>query len=317
MEKLNRSDIHTIARYSNWSEEGIESSLQSDVYSNVKQWRQFLRLFLLACGLGFFVSGVIFFFAYNWDALHRFAKIGMVISGITGMTITVLLLRMEKVYQEILVTASAVLIGVLFAVFGQIYQTGANAYDFFMAWTVFIFLWVIVANFSALWFVFMLLLQTTVFLYAEQVAHHWPETSVFTSLAWINVVFIIGAKVIDKRWYAIANWLEYALAMAAIVFITSASSEVIFHSYLDNTPIYSLLSTLLIFGAGLFYGLKARKSVYIALVGLSSLVLIMNLILEYSHDAGSFFLASILMVGGVSALIKVIIDLQKKWKNEG
>ncbi|WP_315814113.1 hypothetical protein [Paraflavitalea speifideaquila] len=50
-----------------------------------------------------------------------------------------------------MLTAAAVLLGVLMAVFGQVYQTGANAYDLFLSWTIAITLWVVIANFALLY----------------------------------------------------------------------------------------------------------------------------------------------------------------------
>ena len=48
------------------------------LYADKKQWNQFLSVFLLAVGVGFTVAGIIFFFAYNWDELPKFAKLGIV-----------------------------------------------------------------------------------------------------------------------------------------------------------------------------------------------------------------------------------------------
>ena len=42
------------------------------------------------------------------------------------------------------------LIGTLFAVFGQIYQTGADAYDLFLGWTLFTILWAVAIRFAPL-----------------------------------------------------------------------------------------------------------------------------------------------------------------------
>ena len=47
------------------------------LYANKRQWNQFLSIFLLAAGIGFTVTGIIFFFAYNWDELPKFAKLGI------------------------------------------------------------------------------------------------------------------------------------------------------------------------------------------------------------------------------------------------
>ena len=57
-----------------------DSSLlfRQPMYADKKQWKQFLSIFLLAAGVGFTVAGIIFFFAYNWEDLPKFAKLGIV-----------------------------------------------------------------------------------------------------------------------------------------------------------------------------------------------------------------------------------------------
>ena len=111
-------------------------------------WQKFFRLFFISLGVGFTVSGIVFFFAYNWADLNKFIKIGLIEALIITTISLVLFLRININTRNIILTGASVLVGVLFAVFGQIYQTGANAYDFFLVWTIFVTLWV-VGNYSA------------------------------------------------------------------------------------------------------------------------------------------------------------------------
>ena len=75
MKKLNRKDIQIIAQYSTWSEKGIQKALQNNVYNSAYSWYKFLKILFLSLGIGFTTVGVIFFFAYNWNGLHKFIKI--------------------------------------------------------------------------------------------------------------------------------------------------------------------------------------------------------------------------------------------------
>src|SRR5436190_1504561 len=45
-------------------------------------WRRFLATVFLWLGLLQVLAGVIFFFAYNWARLHRFAKLGMLLGAV-------------------------------------------------------------------------------------------------------------------------------------------------------------------------------------------------------------------------------------------
>ena len=111
------------------------------LYADKKQWNQFLSVFLLAVGVGLTVAGIIFFFAYNWDELPKFAKLGIVEVLLIASVLLATFTRWNKLVKQILLTGATFLIGTLFAVFGQIYQTGADAYDLFLGWTLFTILY--------------------------------------------------------------------------------------------------------------------------------------------------------------------------------
>ncbi len=186
MTKITRAYIHLIRQHSNWSKEGIDNRLKRDVYNNSDAWKSFLQIALITLGVGFAVAGVIFFFAYNWADLNRFVKLGLIGSLILSTALLSLQESLNASLRKILLTASAMFVGALFAVFGQIYQTGANAYDFFMAWTIGILIWVVVANYAPLWLMFMVLVNTTLILYTQQVAHDWSFVFVCTLLFLVN-----------------------------------------------------------------------------------------------------------------------------------
>ena len=111
-----------------------DSSLlfRQPMYADKKQWKQFLSIFLLAAGVGFTVAGIIFFFAYNWEDLPKFAKLGIVQTLLVASVLLTVFTRWNILIKQIILTGATFLVGTLFAVFGQIYQTGADAYDLFL-----------------------------------------------------------------------------------------------------------------------------------------------------------------------------------------
>ena len=94
------------------------------LYADKKQWNQFLSVFLLAVGVGFTVAGIIFFFAYNWDELPKFAKLGIVEVLLIASVLLVTFTRWNKLVKQILLTGATFLIGTLFAVFGLDKENG-------------------------------------------------------------------------------------------------------------------------------------------------------------------------------------------------
>ena len=307
---MNRDDIHIISRHSNWTEAGIEKTLKSEVYSSSQEWKKFLQLLFISLGVGFSVTGIIFFFAYNWADLHKFAKIGMVEALIVLSASLVLFSKLNVNIKNILLTATAVLVGVLFAVFGQIYQTGANAYDFFLGWTLFITLWVVFSNYPLLWLVYLVLIQTTLVLYAEQVASGW---SVFI----INTTALLGMEYLPRiiSGLKVPAWLSNLVALAAVSLSTIGITVGIFDNY-EISLLVLILMAVLFYSSGIIYGLKAKKAFYLSIIPFSLIVIISALLVKISDDAIMFFTISLFIIASVTLLIASLMNIQKKWRNE-
>ena len=135
MTPIDRDDIRLISRHSNWTKADADQLLKNSIYPDAEAWKKFLRILFISLGVCFSVAGILFFFAYNWDDLHKFVKLGLIEGLIVLTTLIVLLTKINSTIKNIILTGTAVLIGVLFAVFGQIYQTEANSYDLFLGWT--------------------------------------------------------------------------------------------------------------------------------------------------------------------------------------
>ena len=83
------------------------------LYADKKQWNQFLSIFLLAVGVGFTVAGIIFFFAYNWEELPKFAKLGIVEVLLVASVLLATFTHWNKLVKQILLTGATFLIGTL------------------------------------------------------------------------------------------------------------------------------------------------------------------------------------------------------------
>lgn len=316
MIKIEREDIQIISRHSNWSEKSIDKILKDKIYSNKESWQKFIRLFFISVGVSFITVGIIFFFAYNWADLHKFVKVGLVEGLIIITTLTLLFSKIRLDVKNVILTGTAVLVGVLFAVFGQIYQTGANAYDFFLGWTMCITLWVVVSNFAPLWLIFITLINTTLILYSQQVAHDWSEVFVFTLLFVINILFLaialFGKKYIKETKPPI--WFCNLIALAAVSFSTIGIIFGVFDQ--QKTPFFALIIIAsILYGFGIKYGLKVKSGFYLSIIPFSIIVIISTFLIKLSDDAGMFFIISLFVIASVTFVIKNLIDLQKKWMN--
>jgi uncharacterized membrane protein len=288
--------------------------LREQVYSGKQDWQKFLRLFFISLGVGFTAAGILFFFAYNWADLHKFAKIGLIEALVVISTLVVIFSKVTLDIKNILLTGASILVGVLFAVFGQIYQTGANAYDFFLGWTMAITIWVLIANYAPLWTVFILLINTTLYFYAEQVAQHWPLFQLNTLLFLINIGFLIAAIVVShiKPEHKSPGWFTNLLALATATIATVGISYGIMERSDDYFIVLALL-TVLVYAAGIAYSLKFKKLFFLSIIPFSVIIIICSLMLEQNNDSGMFLLVSLFVLGSVTLTIKLILSLQKQW----
>lgn len=310
---MEREDILIISQHSDLSEKVADKALKENVYNDKRAWQKFLRLLFISLGVGFTLSGIVFFFAYNWADLHKFAKIGLTEGLLISTIIVLLFIKTKSSLSNIILTGASVLVGVLFAVFGQIYQTGANAYDFFLAWTVFISLWALVANFPPLWLLYLILLNTTLILFSQQVAKDWSSVFIYTLLFSINLSILICAILLGKQ--KIPNWFLNTVTLLSTSYATIGIIIGIFSGQEPSFPFLILLTTIA-FTIGIRYGLKTKNSFYLAVIPFSIIIMLSALLLDISNDESMFLAVCLFIIGAVTLTIKNILNLQKQWTNE-
>jgi len=315
MSNFKREDIQIISRNSNWSVADIEKTLEKNIYSSVQSWKLFLRLFLISLGISFSTAGIIFFFAYNWYEMNPFLKLGIMEGLVILPVLAISFLRFNNIIKKIILSAASVLVGGLFLVFGQVYQTGANAYDFFLVWTLFITLWALAANFPPLWLIFLTLLNITIHLYGLQVGNQWSQVDVSTSLFIVNCLALIAF-----RWLPLKSplnspaWFTNIVALAAIFFATIGIMNIIFDD--NESSLLLIILTLISYAGGIFYGYRSHSGFYLATISFSMIFIISSIIIKTSEgedDAGLFLMLGLFIIGSVTAMIRVLIYLQKKW----
>lgn len=309
---IKRKQIHTISRYSNLSEYAIDKALKENVYNNKQNWQKFLRLFFFSLGIGFSVSGIVLFFAYNWAGLNKFAKIGLIEGLIISTIIATQFSKVNIKIKDIILTGASILVGVLFAVYGQIYQTGANAYDFFLGWTVFITIWVLISNFAPLWLLYLILINTTLVLYSQQIANNWSEVFISTLLLLVNSIALIFTIYFGKE--RVPNWYIYTITL----FSAAAANIGIIIGIYDNEQTYLLILIAIascFFVLGVWHGLKVKSIFYLSVISFSVIIIFSTLIFKISNGALFLLLISLFIISSITFTIKLLYILQKTWLN--
>ena len=329
MQKIKRSTIHLISRYSNWSEENVDEVLRTHVYSDASQWQQFLKIFFLGLGVCFTTAGIVFFFAYNWDDLHKFFKIAIVQSILTLAVLSSVFLKLSSTVKNAILTGASVLVGILFAVFGQVYQTGADAFDLFLSWAILISTWVILANFSPLWLFFIALINVTWQLYFSQISDYQSIIdSAIVSLL-INLLFLLlflvgphfSKHLLRPEWFT--RLLTILVIYCCTVFLIIAiyifmHSEDSYTKIITQEATYLWLPTIAVVAlyiSGIMYGWMTRSIFHIALIALSTIIIIAAYLLNLSTESYMFATVSIFIIISITLIIHLLLNLQKQWKS--
>ena len=311
--QLHQKDIQLVAKNSNLSKSEIAKLLEQNVFAKPKDWYLFLKYFSLSIGLGFLSTGILFFFAYNWQDLSKFFKLALLeFLVILSFSLSIFFYS-KKILSNLLLTVTTLLVGVLFAVFGQIYQTGANAFDFFFGWTLAVFLWVAVTKFEPLWVVFIALVNITFIMFSEQVATDWNNATYYLVLLLINLLFL-GITYYFKKTISVASWFLYLLGSYLILIGTFAIIDGIM-KHTNTTYIAVVLLVAVFYALMLKVSISEKSTFYIASIAASCIAIIDALIFKKSTNAFEFLVASIFTIVAVTATIKLILFLQKKWLN--
>ncbi|TGN18199.1 DUF2157 domain-containing protein [Leptospira idonii] len=288
---------------------------------DLQDWSEFGKRFFFLFGFIFLITGIIFFFAFNWNELHRYAKL-ILVGSIFAVASFVYSLKLSKPWiTEILGVLAFVLVGQLLLVFGQIYQTGADAYDLFFGWTIFSFLIVLSSKSYILWSLWIFLINLTYLLYQAQVMPHSPSRWVFDFIFFINIL-ILGIYEIKQKFYSENQgqrsiWfpsviLVLALGWFQLGFFTPSGEEE------SGLGIYLIFKLFLL--AGIYY---IYRFLFFDLAALTflSIEFLIYITFCFSHyypgeDIDQFLLSFLLVIGCTTASVIHLLRLRKGVQNK-
>jgi len=315
---MDREDIYIISRNSNWSSQNVDAALKQNVYNDATSWKKFLPLFFLILAIGFTTAGIISFFTYNWYGLNRFLKIGLIELVLLITILIALFAKISSIIQNVLLTASSVLVGALFAVYGQIYQSGATLYDFFLAWTLFVTLWVIITNYAVLWAFFLYLANITFTYYVQLETSRVSGHQAFIIVIVMNGIWLLLFLLLSSKYayFKLASWLKNLVFIYIVSVATFSVWEGIFEKF-DPILYVSIACTLLIYLLGLKYAFTKKNLVFLAAIPFSFIFILTAFPEKVLPREWVFLFNGILITVSVGYLIKYLLVIQKSenWKN--
>lgn len=304
--RLSRTELTAIANHSDLTPEQKARSYTEQIPIHGEEYRQFLKWILLVGGISLLGFGLVFFFAFNWRDMPASWKFTTVWVFLLGFLVPVFLPKSSQLTKNLLVTVASLLVGVLFAVFGQVYQTGAFTYQYIALWLALIAAWVLIMHFAPLWILFHLLACEGLYDYFDQ------YFAVYVYLFVVVALTVVWNEVKPAK--AFPYWYLLTVLTPAIVFSTARTSATIlgdsFLARFDWTEF-----AVFIFCEAALFGLALYKKwlIPVAHIALSLMVVMDAKLIAVYHDNLIIPAFATLLVLTVS--IFFLIYLRNFWKN--
>lgn len=306
-------------------------------------WRRFLDWLLAGLGATLVLSGIVFFFAYNWADMHRFAKFAVL--EVTLLLTVALAWRLgpDTHGGRAALLGAAVLPGVLLAVYGQTYQTGADPYGLFLTWGLLIAPWVLIGRSAALWMLLLVLGNLSLMLWWTGV-YRPPQWLGFAQelgpVFWLGITFtdadlallvvalnslalITYEAMADRLAWLGGRWMPRVLMVGILATLTVPVMRAIFDHGGHGVGMLSVrlapLAWVAITVAGVLIYRNVRRDLFmLAALALEAIVVSTAFLAEKMHfrDAGMMLFLSLLVVLMTGAAAYWLRQTARTWEGE-
>jgi uncharacterized membrane protein len=291
--------------------EELQQSMQNTIQNSL------YRLFL---GLGYTLVtvGILFFLASNWATIPSSVKL----IGIQSILIAVIYLAYRYKNRKFLFATftiiASVLVGINLAVFGQVYQTGADAYTLFATWTLLISLWAWFLKLPALFMMWQALLYLSLLLFFNQYLFVFTDItqkqSEYFLIFLANTLLFISLRKKELTIFA-HKTNQIVMLMIALIITSIPVYELITYRSVNFNSIFFFLfvvQTALL----CFYYHRQKALLPVGLILLDILIFIeftlARVMIDLSSDA--FLLFGIITIALTVGLVKLLKKLNLSYK---
>lgn len=289
-------------------------------------WRHYLDRFLLAVGVTLMLAGIAAFIAWNWADLHRFVKFALVEAAIVVAAALAWHYRLDSAAGRVSLLAAGFLVGVLLALYGQVYQTGADPYGLFLGWLLLILPWAIIGRQAGLWLLAVVLANLALILYWIQVLYPpdgwWTLARLMGPLVWLggtvtdwrlaSLLFGFNALAVVAWELAAARGLTWAqdrlfprlIALIALYTVVAPTLLQIFAAAADTRLRLSVLSPALCAAAIAaclwYYRYRRHDLLMLTLALVAGILVVTAFAIRHLADAlDNLLLIAVLLIGQV------------------
>lgn len=340
-----------VATYANVQEMAVRLGLSEAAYARAmdvaglepdrESWLRYIDRFLAAVGALLIVAGIAAFFAWNWADLSHTVKFAVIQIGIAGAVLLAWRFGIDSVAGRSSLFAAAFLIGTLLAVYGQVYQTGADPYSLFLTWIVLILPWAIIGRQTGIWMLVQILLNLTVIMYYTQVLNPpdgwWQLAQLLGPLVWLGTtvtdstlasyLFALNAVAVVAWEFGArlgVGWMQGTLfprltSIAALSTVLIPTLIIVVVAGFDGAAGLSAISPILLLAATsacLYYYQFERRDLFILTCCVLAVILVItSFAIRYSFEGSASLLGlAVLIIAQVAGAAWWLRDVARRWE---
>lgn len=279
-----------------------------------------IKKFFLLFSLIFLIAGVTSFTAYNWATMSNIEKLAVPSVLIIVGLVAYLLLK-KDIYQNLAIFFSSFMIGTLFAVYGQIYQTGADTWILFRNWAIFLIIPMVATGYYSVMILFSVVVAISTSFYLD--LYLSGAIVPFLSSLIFGIILMVYPFLQKKFNFKFNNiFYNIIIGIFYISFIMTGFIATIVDDYSSIAIILYILFLGGVFSVG--YGQLKKvtvKILSITALGFFGVAFIMKLAKEMFYGEITFYiLLSLLIIGGtIAGIVKSVSKIEnenvKKLKN--
>ena len=272
-----------------------------------------IKRFFLLFSVIFLIAGVTSFTAYNWENMSNIEKLAVPSVLIIVGLVAYLFLKKE-IYKNLAIFFSSFMIGTLFAVYGQVYQTGADVWILFRNWAIFLIIPMVVTGYYSVIILFSIVTTISTGFYLDL---YLSEAIVPFLSSLIFGVILMVYPFLQKRFNFKFNNIFYNTMMGIFYICFMASGFIAI-----NTDDYGFIAIILYLAfVGVVYLIAygqlkkiTVKVLSITALGVFGVAFIIKMVENlFFTDLTAYILLSLLVIiGTIAGVVKSVSKLENE-----
>ena len=279
-----------------------------------------IKKFFLIFSIVFLIAGITSFTAYNWATMSNVEKLAVPSVLIIAGLVAYLFLEKE-IYKNLAIFFSSFMIGTLFAVYGQVYQTGADVWILFRNWAIFLIIPMVATGYYSVMTLFSIVVAISTSFYLD--LYLSGAIVPFLSSLIFGVILMVYPFLQKSFKFKFSDIFYYTMiGIFYISFIASGFAAII----VDDYSFIALILYITFVGGVYLVGYGQLNKITIKILSITALgffgvAFIMKMIKNiFFTDVTVYILLSLLVIiGTITAIVKSVDKIEneniKKFKN--